>query len=93
MEHDEHCKSCAYRVSDRRFADTCVLHVFVCLHPEIGRMDCANARHPNKQCGPTHKLWEQHSARKKLAVQDGFYFEPSNAPNSADAKRSAGMKG
>lgn len=86
MQHDEHCKSCAYRVSDRRFYETCVSHVFTCLHPEIGRVDCATARRQDKACGPAHKLWEQHSERKKIAaaeVQGSFHFEPSNAMNSA----------
>lgn len=89
MQHDEHCKSCAYRVSDRRFFDTCVSHVFVCLHPGVGRSDCAMARRSDKPCGPEHKLWAQHSARTKLSkhcVQADFGFEPSNAQSKPPAE-------
>lgn len=66
MASDPKCSTCAYRVNERRsFHDAGFVAgmTMVCLHPAIGRQDCAAARlSSNAKCGQSADLWQQRAA-------------------------------
>lgn len=62
MSSDPKCFSCAYRVFERRASSVFTTMTMVCLHPKVGRADCAQVRIPtDAKCGPDAALWQQRS--------------------------------
>ena len=61
--HDPKCKTCAYRVFERRWVASYATVTMVCLHPQVGKKDCRNARlSPGAKCGPEAELWRPNEA-------------------------------
>lgn len=66
MAADPKCSTCAYRVYERRAfwePEFVAGATMVCLHPEVSRMDCRQARlAPSAPCGEQAVLWRPHAA-------------------------------
>lgn len=71
MSQDEKCGTCAYRVNELRRTITPYQAgaTMVCLHPKVGRKDCAIARALFGVCGESASLWKEHQCA--APVQEG----------------------
>lgn len=69
-ERDQHCATCAYRVNDHRADSVSIVVTMVCLHPQVGRRDCREARlAPNAICGADASLYRAHAALAAAGAQ------------------------
>ena len=69
MSNDPKCFSCTYRVFDRRASSAFTTMMMVCLHPQVGKKDCAQVRIPtDAPCGPDAQLWKSRAAEMRRAA-------------------------
>ena len=62
MNNDQFCKTCAYRVNERVIKDATIAMQMTCLHKDVHREACKDARDERGACGPDAVLWMKRAA-------------------------------